>query len=152
MAQTIMIFDFGTNEEAAQQARHKIEGWKQGFRLGDKMTVKFEREETEESGEAENGENLAEPSAEEKAPSKKHKAKKASGKQSKEGKETEKEEPAGRVRVFVRLGFSDHEKLSQQRWLDRIPAEEPFRSAKGETIRHSDPEFAKSAELFESLD
>ena len=37
MAQTIMIFDFGTNEEAAQQARHKIEGWKQGFRLGEKM-------------------------------------------------------------------------------------------------------------------
>jgi hypothetical protein len=34
MAQSIFVFDFGTNEEAAQQARHKVEGWKQGFRLG----------------------------------------------------------------------------------------------------------------------
>ena len=48
MAQAILIFDFGTNEEAAQQARHKIEGWKQGFRLGDKMICKFEREELAE--------------------------------------------------------------------------------------------------------
>jgi hypothetical protein len=152
MAQTFMIFDFGTNEEAAQQARHKIEGWKQGFRLGDKMTVKFEREDTDEPGEAENGEASAEASAEE-ASSKKNKTKKASGKQSNVAKETkETEEAGGRVRVLVRLGFSDHEKLSQQRWLDRIPSEEPFKSAKGETIRHSDPEFDKSAELFDSLD
>jgi hypothetical protein len=46
MAQAIMIFDFGADEDAAQQARHKIEGWKRGFRLGDKIAVKFEREET----------------------------------------------------------------------------------------------------------
>src|SRR5690348_7307350 len=152
MAQTIMIFDFGTNEEGAQQARHKIEGWKQGFRLGDKMIVKFEREETD-SADAENGETPTEASAEEKTPSKKQKGKKGNAKQSKAANEAkDKEEAAGRVRVLVRLGFSDHEKLSQQRWLDRIPAEEPFKSAKGETIRHNDPEFAKSAELFESLD
>ena len=149
-----MIFDFGTNEEAAQQARHKIEGWKQGFRLGDKMVVKFEREETAAGASASNSEEDGEAreAVAEKKPAKNQKAKKASAKQSKEAEETEKEEPAGRVRVFVRLGFSDHEKLSQQRWLDRIPAEEPFKSAKGETIRHSDPDFAKSAELFESLD
>lgn len=150
MAQTIMIFDFGTNEEGAQQARHKIERWKQGFRLGDKMTVKFEREETTAGAP---GSASAEDSAgesDEKKNSKNHKAKKAT-KAAKEANEAN-DEPAGRVRVFVRLGFSDHEKLSQQRWLDRIPAEEPFKSAKGETIRHSDPEFAKSAELFESLD
>src|SRR5690348_15568726 len=142
MAQTIMIFDFGTNEEGAQQARHKIEGWKQGFRLGDKMMVKFEREETgaAESGSVSEEDGGADESAEKKT-SRNQKAKKAT----KPAKE-------GRVRVFVRLGFSDHEKLSQQRWLDRIPAEEPFKSAKGETIRHNDPEFAKSAELFESLD
>jgi hypothetical protein len=141
MAQTILIFDFGTNEEAAQQARHKIDRWKQGFRLGDKMTCKLEREETNESAAADNGE-----AAEEKKSPRKNKAKKENG------KEANKDEPAGRVRMFVLLGFSDHEKLSQQRWLDRIPAEEPFKSAKGETIRHGDPEFAKSAELFESLD
>src|SRR5579862_5173660 len=155
MAQTIMIFDFGTDEEAAQQARHKIEGWKQGFRLGDKIKVKFEREETADDAEASAEEDEEEP-AEDKKPAKKAKGKGASAKGSKtkssEKAAKEKEEAGGRVRVLVRLGFSDHEKLSQQRWLDRIPTEEPFKSAKGETIRHSDPEFAKSAELFDSLD
>jgi len=47
MAHSFLIFDFGTNEEAAQQARHKLEGWKQGFRLDKKILLKFEREETE---------------------------------------------------------------------------------------------------------
>jgi hypothetical protein len=143
MAQTIMIFDFGTNEEAAQQARHKIEGWKQGFRLGDKITVKFEREQTASA----NGEGADAEAEEEKKPAKKGAVKKAPAKKAKE-----KENSGGRVRLHLRLGFSDHEKLTQQRWLDRIPGEEPFKSAKGETIRHGDPEFAKSAELFESLD
>ncbi|HXA56731.1 MAG TPA: hypothetical protein VNU84_04805 [Candidatus Acidoferrum sp.] len=142
MAQTIMIFDFGTNEEAAQQARHKIEGWKQGFRLGDKMTVKFEREDTAAAADTEDAE-----AEEESRQAKKSAAKKGPAKKAKE-----KENSGGRVRLLVRLGFSDHEKLSQQRWLDRIPAEEPFKTAKGETIRHGDPEFAKSAERFESLD
>lgn len=154
MAQTLMIFDFGTNEEAAQQARHKIERWKQGFRLGDKMTVKFEREEPDEAGSAEDAEQPSEAAAEKKS-SKSQKGKKASGKESKHAKaaaEEKEKETGGHVRVFVRLGFSDHEKLSQQRWLDRIPTEEPFKSAKGETIRHNDPEFDKSAELFDSLD
>ena len=138
-----MIFDFGTNEDAAQQARHKIEGWKQGFRLGDKIAVKFEREETAEASAAAED---AEPE-EEKKPAKKGAAKKAPARKAKE-----KENSGGRVRLFVRLGFSDHEKLTQQRWLDRIPGEEPFKSVKGETIRHSDPEFSKSVEIFESLD
>jgi hypothetical protein len=136
MAHTLMIFDFGTDEEAVQQARQKIDRWKQGFRLGEKLMVKFEREEVPVAAGA--GGDAAE------APAKKGAAKKSAGRK--------KEEPVGRVRVFVRLGFSDHEKLSQQRWLDRIPNEEPFKSAKGETIRHSDPEFPKSAEIFEGLD
>lgn len=151
MAQTIMIFDFGTNEEAAQQARHKIEGWKQGFRLGDKMIVKFEREEPSEPEESEEAAETKQAAAEKK-PAKKQKTKKASGKADEGTEAKQNEEPAGRVRVLVRLGFSDHEKLSQQRWLDRIPSEEPFKSARGETIRHNDPGFDKSAELFDSLD
>src|ERR1700723_888791 len=48
MAHSYLIFDFGKNEETAQQARHKVESWKQGFRLGDKLSIKFEREEPEE--------------------------------------------------------------------------------------------------------
>jgi hypothetical protein len=146
MAHTILVFDFGTDEEAAQQARQKIDRWKQGFRLGDKLNCKFEREETAEAAGAEEGEADSEAKKGEKKSSsaKKHKSKSEHA--------SKKENGGGHVRMFVRLGFSDHEKLSQQRWLDRIPSEEPFKSAKGETIRHSDPEFAKSAELYESLD
>lgn len=138
MAQSIFIFDFGTNEEAAQQARHKIEGWKQGFRLGNKMTLKFDREDiaTGEEGEDDAPAKAAKKSAEKKAAEKKGDA----------------AEGATRVRVLVRLDFSDHEKLSHQRWLDRIPAEEPFKSAKAETVRSGDPEHPKVAERFDLLD
>ncbi|HUJ31209.1 MAG TPA: hypothetical protein VLY23_08015 [Candidatus Acidoferrum sp.] len=140
MAQSILIFDFGTNEEAAQQARHKVDGWKQGFRLGNKLLLKFERTEEEPKAPAES----AEPKS---AAGKKPASKKKSA-----AKEEEKAESSAHVRVLVRLDFSDHEKLSHQRWLDRIPTEEPFKSAKGETVRHADASFAKTAELFESLD
>jgi hypothetical protein len=43
MAHIYMSFDFGTDEEKAQQARHKLEMWKQAFRLDKKMLYKFER-------------------------------------------------------------------------------------------------------------
>lgn len=137
MAQSIFIFDFGTNEEAAQQARHKIEGWKQGFRLGEKMTLKFDREDAAAQGDGEDG-----------APAKhaKKPAEKKSGEKKGDGDGTT------RVRVLVRLDFSEHEKLSHQRWLDRIPGEEPFKSAKAETIRSGDPEHPKLAERFDLLD
>jgi hypothetical protein len=138
MAQSIFIFDFGTNEEAAQQARHKIEGWKQGFRLGNKMTLKFDRDDI-----------AAEEEGDDEAPAKA--AKKPSEKKSAE-KKGDGAEGATRVRVLVRLDFSDHEKLSHQRWLDRIPAEEPFKSAKAETVRSGDPDHPKVAERFDLLD
>lgn len=138
MAQSIFVFDFGTNEEAAQQARHKIEGWKQGFRLGNKMTLKFEREDAAPEGDGQDG---AHGKSANKSEGKKSSEKKGGG-----------AEGATRVRVLVRLDFSDHEKLSHQRWLDRIPAEEPFKSAKAETVRTGDPEHPKLAERFDSLD
>lgn len=136
MAQSILIFDFGTDEVAAQQAWHKVEGWKQAFRLGDKIAFKFERVANESSGE--------EAASDEKSPGKKGAKKKAA-------KEQGDAEPS-RIRILIRLSFSDHEKLSHQRWLDRIPAEEAFRSAKSETIRQTDAGFAKTAELFDALD
>jgi hypothetical protein len=123
MAHDFLIFDFGTNEEIAQQ----------GFRLGKKMLLKFEREaadEAQESGKA----------AEKSAASKK-----------KSGTKSDAAEPSAKVRVLVRLDFSDHEKLSHQRWLDRIPSEEPFKSAQTEIIRQGQPGFAEAAELFDSL-
>jgi hypothetical protein len=112
MAQSYLIFDFGGNEEAAQQAVHRVEGWKQGFRLGAKLLLKFERQAAEK---------------------------------------TEGSDGAGRIRLFVRLDFSDHEKLSYTRWLERIPSEAPFKGLPLEIIRHSDPAFAKTADTFQEL-
>jgi hypothetical protein len=133
MAHDFLIFDFGTNEEVAQQARHKVEGWTQGFRLGKKMLLKFEREAADDSSESETD------------------AKKASASKKKSAAKSDGAEPSAKVRVLVRLDFSDHEKLSHQRWLDRIPTEEPFKSAKAEIIRQGQPGFAEAAELFDSL-
>ena len=143
MAHSYLIFDFGKDEEAAQQARHKLEAWKQGFRLGNKLLLKFERERASDSDTGKGG--AAKASAVEE--------KSVAGKKKSSAKEKEeKPEPSAHVRLLIRLDFSDHEKLSHQRWLDRIPAEEPFKSVDAETIRHTDPAFAKTAELFESLD
>jgi hypothetical protein len=131
MAQSILVFDFGTNEEAAQQGRHKVDAWQQGFRLGKKILLKFDRKDS-------NGESVAATGEAEEAA-----AKSASAGDGK---------AAVGVRLLIRLDFSDHEKLTLQRWLDRIPSEEPFKSAKGETIRHGDAAFAATAKLFDSLD
>jgi len=143
MAHSYLIFDFGNDEEAAQQARHKLEGWKQGFRLGNKLLLKFERQGASEEMEGEDGAEKAATAA-----GKSHGAKKRS---STKGKD-DNSELGGNVRLLIRLDFSDHEKLSHQRWLDRIPSEEPFKSIEAETVRHTDPAFMKTAELFESLD
>src|SRR5271169_4210464 len=126
MSQTILIFDFKSNEESAQAAWHRIESWKKGFRLGNKISVKFER-------------TLEEPAAEEEAPKKSK-------------KKSEAEEESSHIRLLVRLAFSDHEKLSYTRWLDRIPTEEPFKSAKPEIHNQTDATYDKAQELFDSLD
>ncbi len=109
MAQSYLIFDFAANEEAAQQARHRIEGWKQAFRLGQKMQLKFER------------------------------------------KEPEKKNGPERIRLIVRLDFSEHERLSHHRWLERIPSEAPFKDASPQVVRHGEADFHRTAELFDSL-
>ncbi|HXZ13144.1 MAG TPA: hypothetical protein VEG64_12200 [Candidatus Sulfotelmatobacter sp.] len=143
MAQSFLIFDFGADEPAAQQARHKIEGWKQAFRLGNKILLKFEREEAAEG----DGSRAKAAAAEKESASKKKSA--AKGKKDDAGAPAE---PPSRIRLLIRLDFSDHEKLSHQRWLDRIPTEDPFKFTKAETVRHTDPEFSKTMELFDSLD
>jgi hypothetical protein len=109
MAQSYLVFDFGTNEEAAQQARHRIEGWRQAFRLDRKLQLKFERQAPEKTNGGE------------------------------------------QIRLIVRLDFSDHERLSHHRWLERIPGEEPFKSASPQVVRAGEAEFDKTAELFDSL-
>ncbi len=140
MAQSILIFDFGTNEDAAQQARLKVDAWQQGFRLGKKILLKFDRKASNGGAEAAAGETKGKSGK--KAPSARSKADSAADDQA-----------ASNVRILIRLDFSDHEKLTLQRWLDRIPAEEPFKSAaQGETVRHGDAAFAAAAELFDLLD
>jgi hypothetical protein len=135
MPQTYLIFDFGANEDVVQQARHKLEAWKQAFRLDKKLLFKFERSVGQEKAEA--------PAAEKRV--------KAAKKKQKNEKE-EKAEEAGSVRLLVRLDFSDHERLSHQRWVERIPKEEPFAAATPRAISRGEEGFAETKELFDTLD
>jgi hypothetical protein len=148
MAHSFLVFDFGGNEEAAQQARHRIEAWKQGFRLDKKLQVKFERNELEMSAEEEG----AKPA---KAPKKAKSENKPAAKRSAAKKSSDEATPVDgneKIRLIVRLDFSDHEKLSHQRWVERIPAEEPFKDANPKVIRAGDSDFKTTSDLFDSLD
>lgn len=131
MAQTFLVFDFGSDEELAQQARHRVDGWKQGFRLDKKVLLKFNRSEPPEGEEEVQGEEKRGTKSRRKKPA-----------------ETSAKE---NVQLIIRLDFSDHERLSHQRWLERIPAEAPFKDAQSKIIRQNDAEFAGTAEQFDSL-
>ena len=124
MAHSFLIFNFGSDEDAAQKGRHRIEAWKQGFRLDKKLQLKFDRRVPEAKA-------------------------KGSGIGRKSGSKVE---AAAEVFMIVRLDFSEHEKLSHQRWLERIPTEEPFKTAKPRVILPGDPEIKNTDELFNSLD
>ncbi|HKF51743.1 MAG TPA: hypothetical protein VKB26_05485, partial [Candidatus Acidoferrales bacterium] len=56
------------------------------------------------------------------------------------------------INFIVRLDFSAHEKHLSQTWLDRIPSEEPFKSAKYESVHQAAGKFDQTSELFASLD
>src|SRR6266568_813132 len=122
MAHIYIRFDFGTDEEKAQQARHKLDGWKQAFRPDKRLLYKLDRPESATV------EASAKPEA------------------------AEQPAPAnGKVGLLIRLYFSSYEKLSEQRWLDRIPSEDPFKGASPKIIHQSDPEFESTDKQFESL-
>jgi len=150
MAHSFLIFDFGGNEDAAQQARHRIDGWRQGFRLDKKLQVKFERKETE-------AKQNAAPAAPTKTAKSGAKGKAKPGAKSKSGGESAADSKAtpetpAQIRLIVRLDFSDHEKLSHQRWIERIPAEAPFKTANPRIVRVGESEFKATSDLFDSLD
>ena len=138
MSHIYIKLDFGTDEEKAQQARHKLDGWKQAFRLDKRLLYKLDRPE-----------NVA--AAEKPAP-----AVESKGKSKDKSGERSADKPGaaanGKVSLLVRLYFSSHEKLSEQRWVDRIPSEEPFKSASPKVILQTDPEFEKADQQFEALD
>ena len=154
MAHTYLLFDFATDEEKAQLARHKLETWKQAFRLDKKLLYKFDR--------ATSGDG-AEPSVEQKPakPAKEAKAKGVANSKSKskaKSEDAESDTPATKeasppepVKLLIRLDFSSHEKLSEQRWVDRIPTEEPFQAASPKVIKLNDTEFADTEKQFEDL-
>ena len=143
MAQTYLLFDLGSDEETVQQARHKLESWKQAFRLDKKLQYKLEREQSASPGTTE-----AKPE-----PAKAEKSKSAKTKSKSKPKSAEPAaENSGPVKLFVRLYFSGHEKLSEQRWIDRIPTEEPFKSASPKIVRESEPDFADILKQFDTLE
>jgi hypothetical protein len=149
MAHSFLIFDFGGNEDVAQQARHKVNAWIQGFRLGKKLELKFDRKEPEAASDSA-------PASSSEAPKEGSKSKGKSKTKSKSSDKPasasgSKAEPQAQIRLLVRLDFSDYEKLSHQRWLDRIPAEEPFKNTNAKIVRAGDPEFNATSDLFESL-
>src|SRR6266436_10417040 len=72
MAHSYIRFDFGTDEEKAQQARHKLDGWRQAFRLDKKLQYKLDRPESAVSPAASVPEPEPEPKA---APPEKSKGK-----------------------------------------------------------------------------
>src|SRR5580698_1614832 len=111
MAHTYMVFEF-PNEEKAQQARHKLEGWKQAFRLDKKLQVKFDR-----------GEEATEEAAD-----------------------------SGPVKLLVRLYFSNHEKITEQQWFDRIPADDLFKVAHPHVIHEKDAAFDDTLKQFDTLE
>lgn len=156
MPHSFLIFDFGTKEEAAQQARHRLEGWRQGFRLDKKLQLKFERKENESDASADGDGGAARAAKSSKAaPAGKGKSKAAAKSKSAEAPaatETPGEGKNSDVRLIVRLDFSDHEKLSHQRWIERIPTEEPFKSAKPRIVRTGEADFRATSDLFDSLD
>jgi hypothetical protein len=137
MAQSFLVFDFGSDEELAQQARHKVDGWKQGFRLDKKLLLKFNRSEASEANEKADDEGKAQSEKKGGAKSRRKKAAETSVKEN--------------IQLIIRLDFSDHERLSHQRWLERIPTELPFKDAQSKIIRQNDSEFAGTAERFDSL-
>ena len=150
MAHSFLLFDFGTDEDAAQKARHRVDGWRQAFRLDKKVQVKFERQPAEpKPAEAPAAPaKVAKPAAKAKS--------KAAGKSKSAAEPREEGEPAAappaKIRLIVRLDFSDHEKLSRQRWIERIPADELFKDAHPQVLRPGESEFQPTSDLFDSLD
>lgn len=143
MAHTYMVFEF-PDEEKAQQARHKLEGWKQAFRLDKKLQVKFDR-----------GDEVGDQGVEESKPD----AAASSSKKGEKGKAKPKAKvekgdgvASGPVKLLVRLYFSGHEKLSEQQWMDRIPGEEIFKKAHPKVVQEGQGGFDEVLKRFETLE
>jgi len=149
MAHIYMHFDFGADEEKAQEARHKLDVWKQAFRLDKKLQYKLDR--PEEADEEEDSASNAAAAGETDAEKAKSKSKSKHGKKTGRAESDSEDNGSGNVSLLVRLYFSSHEKLSEQRWLDRIPTEEPFKSASPKVLRQGEAGFEEALKQFSDL-
>ena len=155
MAHSYIRLDFGTDEEKAQLARHKLEGWRQAFRLDKKLQYKMDRPDSAPAETASKAEPAAPPAPAQKSKGKSAEIAKGKAAPAKATAPAAEKKPApanGKVGLLVRLYFSSHEKLSEQRWLARIPSEEPFKSASPKIVHHNDPDFASTDQQFEGLE
>ena len=153
MAHIYMSFDFGTDEEKAQQARHKLEMWKQAFRLDKKLLYKFERE-SDETAEPEDAAGKVEESGDVAKKGKGSKSGKPASHSKKKPESDDRGEaaPNGNVKLYLRLAFSGHEKMTEERLLKKFPAEEPFSELSPKAVKDGDPEFAGLEEKFDALE
>jgi hypothetical protein len=144
MAHIYLTFDFGKDEETAQLARHKLDSWKQAFKLDKKMQGKFDRKE----------DGAAAPSA----PAAAEKSEKKADSKGAKGKANADPQPAklasshAEIKLILRLALPNHEKLTEQRLLKRISSEEPFASASPKTIRPGDTGFGDMDSRFSELE
>ena len=138
MAHIYLTFDFARDEEKAQQARHKLEGWKQAFRLDKKLLYKVER-------------TAVAPSDGDVKPAKVERSKTKDKGKAVAAAEVEAPPSNDDIRLLVRLAFSGHEKLSEQRWVQRIPSEEPFQGASPAVVRPGDASFESTEKQFDEL-
>jgi hypothetical protein len=145
MAHIYLTFDFGKDEEKAQQARHKLDSWKQAFKLDKKMQGKFDRKE--------DGTAAVTPPAAEPVKSEKKAAGKAAKGKAKADSEPAKLAPSNvDIKLILRLAMPNHEKLTEQRLLKRISSEEPFMSASPKTIREGEAGFGEVDSRFLQLE
>ena len=153
MAHIYMSFDFGTDEEKAQLARHKLEMWKQAFRLDKKLLYKFERQGPDPRAAALVAEEKVEkPASTEKAAKAAKGAKGKAAAKAEPVAEKKAATPASPVKLHLRLGFSGHEKMTEERLVKRIPGEEPFKDASPEVMRQGERGFDETAAVFDALD
>jgi len=145
MAHIYLTFDFGKDEEKAQQARHKLDSWKQAFRLDKKMQGKFDRKEDGA------GAGTSAPAAKESS-AKKGESKGAKGKAKADPEPAKLASSSAEIKLILRLALPNHERLTEQRLLKRISTEEPFASATPKTIREADAGFADVDSRFEELE
>src|SRR5258708_24133761 len=112
MAHSYIRLDFGMDEEKAQQARHKLDGWKQAFRLDKKLQYKLDRPESaaaESPSKPEPVVNTAPPEKSKRRTTGKTKGKTASAKSSAPPAGEQTAALNGTVNHLVRLCFSSQE-------------------------------------------